>query len=296
MRAEVEQAVTLLQQKDPAAVDRALALLQHTVFNFSMRVCGHREDAEDTMQDVLMKSLRYLPEFTSPKALAVWLYKVARNRCLMSRRRSKFAPREHLSLEELLPDRQELESLAETDGPSPEQSLLADENADLVRDSVLKIPAAYRLILVLHDMEELSTEEVARITGLREGTVRVRLHRARLFLRKEMERRRRAAAGAHSHVRPAPAKRPGRCKELFGSLSDYLDGTLDAAVCEELEKHLAGCTPCKAFLNDLRLSIAQLKRYHPAGPDPATAAQIRAALLDAYRRVVTQKKTTAASN
>ena len=53
MRAEVEQAVALLNDKRPDAVERALALLQQTVFAFSMRVCGHREDAEDTMQDVM---------------------------------------------------------------------------------------------------------------------------------------------------------------------------------------------------------------------------------------------------
>jgi RNA polymerase sigma-70 factor, ECF subfamily len=58
----------------------------------SARVCGQREDAEDTMQEVLLKSVLQLPKFQSPKALLVWLYKVAKNRCLMTRRKSKFAP------------------------------------------------------------------------------------------------------------------------------------------------------------------------------------------------------------
>ena len=57
------------------------------------------------MQEVLLKSVPHLPKFDSPKALVVWLYKVAKNRCLMSRRRSKFAPNRELSLEELMPDR-----------------------------------------------------------------------------------------------------------------------------------------------------------------------------------------------
>ena len=78
MRAEIEQAVQLLRGQDPKAMDQALALLQDTVFSFSMKVCGQREDAEDTMQEVLMKSMRFLPQFESSKALAVWLYKVAR--------------------------------------------------------------------------------------------------------------------------------------------------------------------------------------------------------------------------
>ncbi len=92
MRKEIEQAITLLEKKDPKALEHALELLQGTVFSFSMRVCGQREDAEDTMQEVLVKALPYLPKFESPRALLVWLYKVAKNRCLMSRRKSKYAP------------------------------------------------------------------------------------------------------------------------------------------------------------------------------------------------------------
>src|SRR5213596_579009 len=103
MRAEIEEAVQLLQRGDDASVEHALALLQNTVFSFSMRVCGQRQDAEDTTQEVLLKSIPQLPNFTNPKALVVWLYKVARSRCLMSRRRSKFAPEPDLSLEELMP-------------------------------------------------------------------------------------------------------------------------------------------------------------------------------------------------
>ena len=98
MRADVEKAIDLLRDGDDAAVEQALALLQSTVFSFSMRVCGKREDAEDTMQEVLLKSIPQLPKFDSPKALVVWLYKVAKSRCLMSRRKSKFAPEHALSL------------------------------------------------------------------------------------------------------------------------------------------------------------------------------------------------------
>src|SRR5438270_11213709 len=111
MRADIEQAVALLRRGDQAALEQALALLQNTVFSFSMRVCGQRQDAEDTMQEVLVKSLPQLAKFDSPKALLVWLYKVAKTRCLMSRRRSKFASKEDLSMEELMPDRHELERL-----------------------------------------------------------------------------------------------------------------------------------------------------------------------------------------
>src|SRR5260370_39559281 len=100
----------------------------------------------------------------------------------MHRRRSKFAPKENLSLEELMPDRQELKRLSGEPDTTPETSLLRRESARGVRAAVHKLPPDYRLILVLHDMEELSSADVAEITGLLVGTIRVRLHRARLFV------------------------------------------------------------------------------------------------------------------
>src|ERR1019366_2981440 len=82
----LEQALELIRENRPESIDRALALLQNTVYSFSLKVCGHREDAEDTMQDVLLKSIPYLAKFENSQALTVWLYKVARNRCIRSHR------------------------------------------------------------------------------------------------------------------------------------------------------------------------------------------------------------------
>ena len=281
MRPEISQAVELLRQNDPAALERALALLQETVFSFSMKVCGQREDAEDTMQEVLFKSVPYLPRFNNPQALSVWLYKVAKNRCLMSRRKSKFAPQKELALDELMPDRQELESLAGSNGESPETSALRGERAQWLRDAILRLPPAYRLVLVLRDMEELSDEEIAKITGLRSGTVRVRLHRARLYLRNELAHRG-AFQGAAARPRKAAAKaeeKPRRCRELFAALSDYLDEKLDDSMCDKMEAHMGDCRPCQAFLATLEQTIAQCRQTPSACPDRGKAEKIRRAIL-----------------
>ena len=281
MRPEISQAVELLRQNDPAALERALALLQETVFSFSMKVCGQREDAEDTMQEVLFKSVPYLPRFSSPQALSVWLYKVAKNRCLMNRRKSKFAPQKELALDELMPDRRELESLAGNNGESPETSALRAERAQWLRDAILRLPPAYRLVLVLRDMEELSDEEVAKITGLRAGTVRVRLHRARLYLRNELARRG-AFLASPTRRRKGPAKpveKPRRCRELFAALSDYLDEKLDDSMCDKMEAHMGDCQPCQAFLATLEQTIAQCRQTPSACPDRRKAEKIRRAVL-----------------
>ncbi len=275
MRPELEQAVAELRTGTPDAVERALALLQQTVFSFSMKVCGHREDAEDTAQETLLRTAPQLPTFDSPQALAVWLYKVARSRCLMSRRRSKFAPHQHLSLDELLPDRTELEALVSVPHTGPEQHLLRSENSEEVRKAILRIPADYRQVLVLHDMEELSTQEVARITGLREGTVRVRLHRARAFLRNEL-------AGV-----PTKRKVLGRsrsCRSLFARLSDYLDHEIDPATCAKLEAHLADCAPCRAYLASLEQAIRSCKEQCTEELKARISSEVRELVRQAYAR------------
>jgi RNA polymerase sigma-70 factor (ECF subfamily) len=286
MRAEIEKAVELLQRGENEGVEEALALLQDTVFSFSMRVCGHRQDAEDTMQEVLLKSVPQLPKFDSPKALLVWLYKVAKNRCLMSRRKSKFAPAHELSLEELMPNRKELEQLSADGTINPESFAIRSEQASRLRDAVQKLPPQYRIVLVLRDMEGLTDDEVAEITGVRAGTVRVRLHRARLFVRKELMRTRMAQSGkrVHAHGRVSEESRPARCKRMFAELSDYLDEQLDDSLCEELERHMTGCQPCRAFVATLEATIEQCRRS--VGECPSLqAARLREQLMKKYHRV-----------
>src|SRR5262249_47622832 len=101
------------------------------------------------------------------------------------------------------------------------------------------------------------------------GTVRVRLHRARLFVRKELMRvwqqpgRRRTAFVSRKEGSPKPA----RCKDMFAELSNYLDEQLDDSLCEELEHHLDGCAPCKAFLASLEEPMKRCRRA-PADPPP----------------------------
>lgn len=292
MRKEIEEAVALLEKKDPKALEHALELLQDTVFSFSMRVCGQREDAEDTMQEVLVKALPYLPKFDSPRALLVWLYKVAKNRCLMSRRRSKFAPKQDLSLDELLPDRKELAALATKEPVNPETLAIRSQQAKRLREAIQELPPQYRIILVLRDMEGLSDEEVGEITGLRSGNVRVRLHRARLFVRQKLAQRNgdRGAAATkpvkHSHqpVQSAP-KRPASCKTLFAQLSNYLDEQLDDSMCDQLERHLDSCEACKAFLATLESTIDLLRRTPADRLSSRSAVRVRRNLLAQYEKL-----------
>jgi RNA polymerase sigma-70 factor, ECF subfamily len=295
MRSELSQAAELLHRNTPEAIEEAIGLLQHTVYSFSMKVCGHPEDAEDTMQEVLSRSLTHLAKIQDPQALAVWLYTVTRNRCWRMRRKAASAPRHMLSLDELMPDETELGRLLEDAADGPESNLLQAEQHQLLHQAVLQIPVPLRIVLVLHDMEELTTEQVAQILGLQPGTVRVRLHRARLSVRKAM-----AGMLDQSATQPNPSepigkpskkvrgnsrKRSAECRDLFSNLSEYMDGRVEPRTCEQMREHIEACPACVAFLRNLRAAIDHCRSLE-VPCDPVVAPRLRSILTQEYLRLL----------
>ena len=296
MRPELIRATDLLHNKTPEAVEEAIGLLQNTVYSFSMKVCGHPEDAEDTMQEVLSRYLGHLTRIQTPQQMAVWLYTVTKNRCSRMRRKPANAPASVLSLEELMPNDAELGRLLEDAATGPERNLLAAEQHYLLHQAILCVPPALRIVLVLHDMEELSTELVAQILSLQPGTVRIRLHRARLSVRKEMSQLLRGAPEQAKATKPistnrmtaakAVGKRPTECRDLFANLSEYLDGRVEPRTSKEMRGHIEACPACVAFLSDLRTAIDRCKslKIHC---DAGVAHRLRGLLTREYQRMLT---------
>jgi RNA polymerase sigma-70 factor (ECF subfamily) len=186
---QVQQALEILKTGEPQAVEQAIESLQSAVYAFGMKVCGHPEDAEDTAQETLLRLARSLKDFPNARALSVWLYRVAKSQCLMSRRKSKFAPAELMSLEELMPERLGTDpAVLKSWAITPEEVVLHRESRARLEQAVLALPKQYRLVLILRDMEQLNTKEVAEVMEISEDTVKMRLHRARVFVRNELEK------------------------------------------------------------------------------------------------------------
>ena len=295
MRPELIRAVDLLGKNTPESIEEAIGLLQSTVYSFSMKVCGHPEDAEDTMQEVLSRSLEHLAKIQNPQALAVWLYTVTRNRCWRMRRKPAQAPTKMLSLDELMPDGEEMGRLLQDAANGPENDILAAEQHHLLHQAILRIPATLRIVLVLHDMEELTTEQVAQILDLRQGTVRIRLHRARLSVRKEMSqllngipddaKNAKAVTKESRSVNPSSARRHPECRDLFANLSEYMDGRVEPVTCDQMRGHIEACPSCVAFLRDLRAAIDRCRSLEiPC--DSAIAPRLRAILTREYLRML----------
>ncbi|HEV2484593.1 MAG TPA: sigma-70 family RNA polymerase sigma factor [Terracidiphilus sp.] len=295
MRPELIQATDLLRLNTPEAVEEAIGLLQNTVYSFSMKICGHPEDAEDTMQEVLFRSLEHMAKIHDPQELAVWLYTVTRNRCWRMRRKTSHTPTHILSLDELMPSDEELGLLLQDAGKGPEGNLLHAEQHYLLHQAILRIPAPLRIVLVLHDMEELTTEQVAKVLDLQQGTVRIRLHRARLSVRKEMNKFLSGTPGdsdnARSHAkrpkgtRSKSGRRPDECRDLFANLSEYLDGRVEPVTCDQMRVHIETCPSCVAFLRDLRAAIDRCRSMEiPC--NSAVARRLRAILTREYLRMM----------
>lgn len=161
---------------------------QQALYNFGMKMCGHSSDAEDLVQETFLNVFRYMDTFRKETKFKNWLYRIAASVCIKKRRKSKFAPDRELSLDEFLPPD---ESAVETQVPRwaalPLDQVLNEELSRQLDSAVLDLPEKYRMVFVLRDIEGFSTEETARILNLTPANVKVRLHRARLFLREQLK-------------------------------------------------------------------------------------------------------------
>jgi len=186
-RAHEEAVLRDVQQGVPGAFDRFVDTFGTRIYAFGMRMCGHREDAEDVFQDTLVSAYKSLSTLREPKALTSWLYRSVANACLMRRRRSKFAPKQELSLEALLP----IGGVVE-EGPilpdelGPESAAYSRELGEALDAAVRDLPPDYRIVWLMRDVEGLSTEETAEALDLGISNVKMRLHRARLALRQKL--------------------------------------------------------------------------------------------------------------
>lgn len=174
---------------DAPALERLLMKAQAVAWRFSTSVCGRADDAEDAMQEALMRTYRHVSRLRDPAAFRPWLYRTVRNACLMGRRKRSGEPPRLQSLDEVLPgpDGSFFLDVAST-GKSPEQLAANTRLRRRIRIALEGLPAAYRTIVFLREMEGLSTREVAEVMGISEANVKQRLHRARVQLQAALDR------------------------------------------------------------------------------------------------------------
>ena len=184
MKDEDKEAISRIKRGDTRAFESIIKRYEKKIFNFGLRMCGSEEDAKDLLQNTFMTAYSYIKRFRGEADLSTWLYKIASSVCLKRRRKGKFEPRYELSLDDIVED----ESIVRPQGvPAlPDSEVIRGETKELINRALQELPAKYRIVLVLRDMEGFSAKEVSRALGLGQEAVKSRLHRARVFMREQL--------------------------------------------------------------------------------------------------------------
>ena len=180
--------VEALRREDPDAAERLVERYGDRVYRLAMRITGLREDAEEAAQDALWTVARKVNMFKGESAFGSWIYRITANAAYqkLRTRRQKSA---EIALDDVLPS---LDGDGRHFEPMDDWSSRVDENTlqgelrDVLQRAIDGLPADYRTALVLHDVEGLSNPDIAETLGISLPAVKSRVHRSRLFVRKQL--------------------------------------------------------------------------------------------------------------
>ncbi|MEJ2695077.1 MAG: sigma-70 family RNA polymerase sigma factor [Candidatus Sulfobium sp.] len=144
-------------------------------------------DFEDVTQEVFLKVNAGLDEFRGDSSLSTWIYRIATNAAVDHNRKSSTRLKEQRAEGHFPDDSMTEESTAVDPTPPQDRQLIRKEMSDCIRGIVDGLPENYRTVLILSDLEELKNDEIAEVLDISLQTVKIRLHRARLKLKKELE-------------------------------------------------------------------------------------------------------------
>lgn len=176
-----------LKRRDEAAFSIFVLRYQERVFRLLVRMLGDRAEAEDLAQEVFISVFKSIDGFRGDAQLSTWVYRVAANHC---RNRIKYMVRRRRQLTDGYDEQSDeaAESAGNGRSEAPDQLMEARQTERMLQQGLLALDEEQRTLVVLREVEHLSYEEIMAITGLPEGTVKSRLHRARAGLREYIER------------------------------------------------------------------------------------------------------------
>jgi len=178
-----QQLIEAAKNGDRKAMSELVKSYEKTVYNFAFKICRDALRAENIMQETFLSMIKSLHQFDGKSKLSTWLYRIVSNHCLMEARKKKY---ESVSIDE---DDGLYESNYAADWDSiPANIVENNELKVILDDAIKKLSPEYRVVFLLRDVEGLSTEETGKITELSVPAVKSRLHRARAFLRKEINK------------------------------------------------------------------------------------------------------------
>ncbi|TNF72202.1 MAG: sigma-70 family RNA polymerase sigma factor [Acidobacteria bacterium] len=226
-----------------AAIEELMESEGSRIYALGLRLCRDRSAAEDLAQETFLQAFRKWDQFEGRSEPSTWLYTIAGRICQRWGRRRSGEPRRLESLNELLPSGESVVAVLPAGEESPLDEQLGSEARSRLDAALAELPVRFRLPLVLKDIAELSTAQVAEVLGIKPATVKTRVHRARLALRKALAESLPKRPAAHpDHSRQV-------CLDLLESKQEALDRGVDFPVApDEL------CTRCRSLFATLDLT------------------------------------------
>jgi RNA polymerase sigma-70 factor (ECF subfamily) len=174
-----------IRRGDERAVRKLVDAYSPRLYNVALRILRSPQDAEDALQETFITALNKLDQFDGRAEFFTWIYRIAVNASLMALRKRRSRQKKEESLE--VPRFEDIRSRELVDwGADPARKLLTAEMQEKMEAAIDKLPAKYRVVFVLRDLEGLSIEETSKTLGLSPANVKIRLMRARLFLREAL--------------------------------------------------------------------------------------------------------------
>ena len=250
--------ISQIREGDRDALDTLLRRHSARIFRFGMRMCRDPDDAQEVLQETMLAVSRSADQFRGDASFSSWLFTLVRNACARNRRKRVGEPDAVESLDVVAP----------TPGrEDPDADLERKQLAQALEVAIGQLPPMYREVLLLRDVEGLSAKETAAALQLSVAAVKSRLHRARLDLRERLS----------PMFSPAPeVEDPQACPDVLSSLSQHLEGDLDAAHCRAMEEHVAQCPRCNARCDTLRQTLNLCATSSGPQLPPAVVAAVRA--------------------
>lgn len=242
------------------------------IYGLGLRLCGNREDAQDLVQDTFLLAYRKWHQFRGDSEPGTWLYRIAARVCGRHRRLRAGAPARLDSLDELLPSQERGVVDFGAEATPPDELLARSEVRDRVEDALAALPPKFRMPLALKELMELSVEEVAAILNLKPATVKTRLHRARLYLAKQLRRA----------LPQRPAPHPDHSKQMCLDLLAIKQDSMDRGVAFPVPQQEL-CTRCRSLFSTLDLARDLCLRLQ-GGEMPGEVRDLLLANLSVERR------------
>lgn len=210
------------------------------IYRLALSIARNDKDAEDIVQNTFLKITKNLKKFKNKSQISTWIYRIAYNEALMflRKRQRQFKLARYLSREK--------KTAISGSGIFVNWSKLADEELlgkeirNKINDAIRQMPIKYRMSILLHKIEGFNLRETSKILGLKENSLKTRMHRGYMFIRSQIE---------DYYKDKVRLRRNKRCSLLTGFIQDYAKGKMDKKGETAFKTHIRYCLHCNSFLN-----------------------------------------------